>query len=310
MTAGQRMQDEIQNGIRRLLIEDGLQPGDRIVESRLAERLRVSRTPIRSALDALAEQGFIRRVRNRGVELIKLPDIHTGDAVDLRENAELVQQIAHDRNLGHLADEVTETELMRRYNISRNEANRLLERLADLGVVERKLGYGWRFLDSLRDAEARRESYMFRAVVEPAGLLMPGFQLEPGWLQQMRERHRHFSEMAWQDSQSIAFFDMNAAFHEGLAAASGNRYILDTIQRQNQLRRLLNYDWIYGSERVQLVCREHNAVLDNIERGDREMAALLLRRHIEHSIALRENFGRRPESNAEDPTEQIVLPSA
>lgn len=298
MTAGQRLQDEILNGIRRLLVEDGLQPGDRIVESRLAERLRISRTPVRSALDSLAEQGFIRRVRNRGVELVRLPESPTGDLADPRENAELVQQIAHDRNLGHLADEVTETELMRRYNISRNEANRLLERLADLGVVERKLGYGWRFLDSLRDAEARRESYLFRAVVEPAGLLMPGFRLDPAWMQEMRARHRRFSEMKWQDSQSVAFFDMNAAFHEGLAEASGNRYILDAIQRQNQLRRLLNYDWIYGSDRVQLVCQEHSAVLDSIERGDREMAALLLRRHIEHSISLRENFGQRPAADA------------
>lgn len=298
MTAGQRLQDEILNGIRRLLVEDGLQPGDRIVESRLAERLRISRTPVRSALDSLAEQGFIRRHRNRGVELVRLPDGPAGDAADPRENAELVQQIAHDRNLGNLADEVTETELMRRYNISRNEANRLLERLANLGVVERKLGYGWRFLDSLRDAEARRESYLFRAEVEPAGLRMPGFRLDPAWMQEMRDRHRRFSEMEWQDSQSVAFFDMNAAFHEGLAEASGNRYILDAIQRQNQLRRLLNYDWIYGSDRVQLVCREHGAILDNIERGDREMAALLMRRHIEHSIALRADFGRKPDPAA------------
>ncbi|HWK65302.1 MAG TPA: FCD domain-containing protein [Rhizobiaceae bacterium] len=299
MTAGQRLQDEILNGIRRLLIEDGLQPGDRIVESRLAERLRISRTPVRSALDSLAEQGFIRRVRNRGVELVSLPEAPAAEPADPRENGELVLQISHDRNLGHLADEVTETELMRRYNISRNEVNRLLERLADLGVVERKLGYGWRFVDSLRDAAARLESFKFRAVIEPAGLLMPGFRLDPSWIRTMRDRHRRFSEMEWQDSHSVAFFDMNAAFHEGLAAGSGNRYILDAIQRQNQLRRLLNYDWIYGSDRVQQVCREHIAVLDNIEAGDLEMAALLLRRHIEHSIALRQNFGSKPAPEAD-----------
>src|SRR5690606_3157745 len=108
----------------------------------------------------------------------------------------------------------TETEIMRRYDISRNEAGRLLERLADLGVVERKLGYGWRFVDTLKDLAARRESFQFRLAIEPAGILMPSFQLDPAWAEEMRERHRVFAEREWHNSHSVAFFDMNAAFHE------------------------------------------------------------------------------------------------
>ena len=43
--------------------------------------------------------------------------------------------------------------------------------------------------------------------------------------------------MPWSDTASIALYEMNAAFHEGLAAASGNRYLLVAVQQQNRLRR-------------------------------------------------------------------------
>jgi DNA-binding GntR family transcriptional regulator len=80
---------------------------------------------------------------------------------------------------------------------------------------------------------------------------------------------------------------MNAAFHEGIAAGSGNRYILAAIRRQTELRRFSNYDWLYGTERVAVNCREHLAILDRLAENDREIAALLLRRHIETAMQLR-----------------------
>jgi DNA-binding GntR family transcriptional regulator len=103
----------------------------------------------------------------------------------------------------------------------------------------------------------------------------------------MRERHEAFFRGPWSESHSIAFFEMNAAFHEGLAAASGNRYFLAAIQRQTRLRRLSNYDWRHGRERVEVNCREHLEMLDRLEAGDMELAALLMQRHLDVASKLR-----------------------
>ena len=58
-------QDEVQKDAYTLILEaiDGglYQPGDRLVESELAERLGVSRTPVREALQRLETQGMLRR---------------------------------------------------------------------------------------------------------------------------------------------------------------------------------------------------------------------------------------------------------
>ena len=48
-----------------------LQPGERISDSEFAERLGVSRTPVREALLQLARQGLVEPVRNRGFMVVE-----------------------------------------------------------------------------------------------------------------------------------------------------------------------------------------------------------------------------------------------
>ena len=45
--------------IRELIISGRLAPGARIIESDLAERLDISRTPVRSALQRLQQEGWV-----------------------------------------------------------------------------------------------------------------------------------------------------------------------------------------------------------------------------------------------------------
>ena len=59
--------DVIQQEIENLLFTDALRPGDRINEKQLAERLGVSRAPVREATRALQEIGLVEIVKNRGV---------------------------------------------------------------------------------------------------------------------------------------------------------------------------------------------------------------------------------------------------
>ena len=286
MTMPTRLQQEIAERILQLVRDDALAAGAWLNENATARRLGVSRTPVRAALDHLAEQGVVRRHLNKGIEILKLPA--AGDSVLPPEEIDLAMvRLAHERENGLLPDEVSELEVMRRYELGRPEAQKLLARLADLDMVERKPGYGWRFLHEPRDQRLREESYRFRLIIEPLAMLEPGFHLDPGWIAEMRARHAETLRQPWRESSSVAFYEMNADFHEGLAAATGNRYFHSAVRRQNQLRRLSNYDWDHGFERVQVNCTEHLGMLDHLEAGENEVASALMRSHLLRASKLR-----------------------
>jgi DNA-binding GntR family transcriptional regulator len=51
--------DSTYRQLRELIVEGGLAPGTRVVEADLARRLGVSRTPVRSALHRLQQEGYV-----------------------------------------------------------------------------------------------------------------------------------------------------------------------------------------------------------------------------------------------------------
>jgi DNA-binding GntR family transcriptional regulator len=289
MSQPTRLQHELAERILDMIREDALVPGARLNESGTAKRLSVSRTPVRAAFDVLAERGVVERLPNKGVELRAVPLAEPESSTV--EGAELVLvQIARDRQNGRLADEISELEVMRRYEIGRLEAQRLLARLSELDMVERKPGYGWRFLHDPHDPTIHDERYRFRLLIEPMGLLEPGFRLEESWIADMKSRHLETLSRPWRAESAIGFFEMNAAFHEGLAAASGNRFIHSAVRRQNELRRAANYDWVFGWERVEVNSREHLRILEYLVAGEREVASTLMRSHLQRASQLRRDL--------------------
>jgi DNA-binding GntR family transcriptional regulator len=276
--------------ITRMIHEEEVAIGSRLNEKRLAELLGVSRTPVRSALGHLAELGFVERRMNHGFELAALPPLPPAAAAaegdGLQDDALLVQ-IAADRRAGKLAEHVSETDLMEAYGLSRTAIKNVLARLADLGAAERKLGYRWKFLDSAYDAQVQAEAYRFRLLVEPSAMLEPRFALPDGWAEDMIAQHKAFAEARWLRSSGVAFFEMNAAFHEGLAKASGNRFFHESLTRLNRRRRLNNYDWKHGRERVGVSCWEHIMILEALLAGDVGRASILMRQHLDLASRLR-----------------------
>ncbi|MBA4223982.1 MAG: GntR family transcriptional regulator [Methylobacterium sp.] len=291
MTTPTRLQQEIAERILRMVREDGLEAGAWLNENSAARRLNVSRTPVRAAIDHLARQGLVRRHPNKGVELLSAPEASADPNASADATELAMVRVAQDRHGGRLPDEISELELMRRYELGRPEVQRLMARLADLDMVERKRGYGWRFLHEPRDQSAHDERYRFRLLIEPMVFLEPGFSLDQGWIDEMRTRHELTLSQPWKESSAIGFYEMNADFHEGLAAASGNRFIHSAIRRQNQMRRLSNYDWTYGYERVVVNSREHLQMLATIEAGDLQLASALMRSHLQRAMQLRRPDG-------------------
>jgi DNA-binding GntR family transcriptional regulator len=283
-----RLQSELLGRILDVIRTDELAPGARLAEVALAERLQVSRTPVRAALSHLAQRGLVQRGKRRGYVVGATPAAarKAPPQPGPNDSDRLFRAIAHDRRMGKLPDEISEGDLMRRYDVTRATVQRVLVRLGEVAAVQRKPGHGWRFLPTISDPQARAESYRFRRVIEPSALLEPGYRLPPGWIEDMRGRHQEMLATPWSETTSIALYEMNAQFHEGLVAGSRNRYWLVAIQQQNRLRRFSNYDWTFGHARVVVSCREHLDILDALEAGDQARAAELMRRHLDGAAKL------------------------
>ncbi len=285
-----RLQHQLVARIVCLIHEDALPVGSRLSENRLAERLAVSRSPVRAALNQLAKSGVVVFRPRRGMELAVIPPAVAESAPAVRPEDELLVRIARDRYTIGLNEALSENELIRHYKVPRQVVRSALLGMETLGMVQRKPGYGWRLLNHW-DPAARAESYTMRRLIEPAAILQPAFALAPEWVATMRARHNAVLGAPWGKTSSITLFEVNSDFHEGLAAASGNRHFLATIRHLNQMRRLSNYYWRHGFDRVEANHAEHMGILDRIEASEMDIASALMRRHLDIAEAMPFNPG-------------------
>src|SRR6185312_17137563 len=71
-------------GLRQLLFDGEIQPGERLVELALVERLGVSRTPLRLALTALEHEGLVTSLAGGGFAAREFTRAEIDDAIELR----------------------------------------------------------------------------------------------------------------------------------------------------------------------------------------------------------------------------------
>lgn len=80
----QSLTSAVQAEIERLILGGDLAPGAKLTEAMLADRLGVSRGPIREAFRILEEAGLVRLAKNRGVSVRSIPLQEAMEIYDLR----------------------------------------------------------------------------------------------------------------------------------------------------------------------------------------------------------------------------------
>ena len=256
--------------------------GHHLTEQSLETVLGTSRSPVRGALARLAEMGIVEtRPPSRGYFLALGADSITAGSDDhVLADDEAYLALARDRLSGALKPVVTEVDLMRRYGLTRQHVGRLLDRIANEGWIERRASKGWSFLPMIDGPHAYAESYELRRLLEPSAMMLPTFAIESSVLRRLRQQQEALVDDGYATASHVELFVANASFHEALATLSGNRFVHQTIVRQNQLRRLIEYREIDDRFRVRRQCEEHLAIVALLERGERAQAAVLLERHL------------------------------
>ncbi|MEN9545167.1 MAG: hypothetical protein RLZZ598_2000 [Pseudomonadota bacterium] len=277
---------------------ENLAAGAHLVESVLAEQIGTSRSPVNVALRHLVDLGMLSHDLNRGYFLSR-DALAFGDVAQQLSavpDDPLYLRIAEDRLAHGLPDMVTESDLMRRYQVGRSTLRKALSRIQQEGWVEKSVGHGWEFQPMIDSPQAYEESYVFRAAIEPTGLLSPSFTIVDEELGALRRQQEFIAGNGWKTMTPIELFEANSQFHETLAKWSGNRFILQSVRRTDQLRRLVEYRQARERSPRQTQAQEHLQILDAIAAGDALKAASLMRAHLDGArrgkVHGRDVFGR------------------
>lgn len=89
--AGPSLADRVYETLKRFIIEQRLSPGSKLSVPRLAAQLGVSRTPVKEAVDRLAQQGLVTVLPNRGAFVAIL---HQRDVEEIYEMREVLEGLA------------------------------------------------------------------------------------------------------------------------------------------------------------------------------------------------------------------------
>ena len=102
------LRDVVFNTLRQAILKGELAPGERLMEIQLAEKLGVSRTPIREAIRKLELEGLVLMIPRKGAEVAKISEKSLRDVLEVRRSLEelaieLACQRMTEENMEHLA---------------------------------------------------------------------------------------------------------------------------------------------------------------------------------------------------------------
>lgn len=78
------LRDVVFNTLRQAILTGELKPGERLMEIHLANRLGVSRTPIREAIRKLELEGLVTMIPRRGAEVAQITEKSMMDVLEVR----------------------------------------------------------------------------------------------------------------------------------------------------------------------------------------------------------------------------------
>ncbi len=82
------LRDVVFHTLRQAILKGELEPGERLMEIRLAKKLGVSRTPIREAIRKLELEGLVIMIPRKGAEVAGITEKNLRDVLEVRRSLE------------------------------------------------------------------------------------------------------------------------------------------------------------------------------------------------------------------------------
>jgi DNA-binding GntR family transcriptional regulator len=168
-------------------------------------------------------------------------------------------------------------DLERRYNCTRPEVRRALDRLAQKRLVEHVPNRGYHVYEP--DGRRAREVSEIRIILETAiaGTIIQNAL--PADIASLRRLAEHFDFMVLNGTM-LELYEANLAFHRQLLVLGGNQELVDLITEIRQRTSSAPVSQWRTRARVEQSGREHHLMINAIETGDAEHLKELVRQHI------------------------------
>lgn len=178
---------------------------------------------------------------------------------------------------------ISEAELAQTYGISRGPLREAISRLSAVGLIERKPNVGARIIEL--SSERLLEIFHVREALEGMAARQAAENISPEALQHLRETlQRHAGQIEQDEEQAYFQQTGDLDFHYQIVQASGNQQLIKLLCHDlYHLVRMYRYQFSMRSKRGLTALAEHEHIVAAIERGDAEMAELLMRSHIRTS---------------------------
>lgn len=122
------LRDVVFNTLRQAILKGELTPGERLMEIQLAERLGVSRTPIREAIRKLELEGLVLMIPRKGAEVAKISEKSLRDVLEVRRSLEeLAIELACQRMSEDEIKQLEEAQASFRKAVESNDAMTIAE---------------------------------------------------------------------------------------------------------------------------------------------------------------------------------------
>lgn len=281
-----------------LIATGNIAPGAHLSVPKLAEIFDVSRSPVREALVYLEQKGVLQQRLNRGFFVKEDYAPQQSDEPEAIENSDLPEyyQLAEDWLQDNIEAEVTELFLMKRYDMTKSQLSTVLARGISEGWVERKQGYGWRFLPVAKTKAALEHIFSFRMVIEPMAILEPTFNAPQDKIDEIRRELEMLLESGIERLSPKQLQLAGYRFHETVIGFSNNPFFEISLRNVNRMRKLMDYRIMDDRSRYYSEVKDHMRILAMIEAGQRIEASYTMKQHL--SVALENKKMRRISAEA------------
>lgn len=190
----------------------------------------------------------------------------------------------------------TEMELCELYSVSRTSVRQALTSLSSLDLIESKTGGGTfvkkadgsKIMDKLMlyaflDQRSLAEISEFRDILEPAVTRLACQRANAGDIERLGEIYR---QMEKEQENLEEFAKLDFRFHTEIARISRNAYIIRTYEALEEI--LLNaFSKIVLKNGNRGDWRYHEQIIEAFKSGDAELAAGIMREHMDRLLAER-----------------------
>ncbi len=157
------LRDVVFNTLRQAILKGELKPGERLMEIALADKLGVSRTPIREALRKLEQEGLVFMIPRRGAQVADITEKDLNDVLEVRI---ALENLSVEKACKRMTEEQIKKLGLAAREFERTTAENNLVKLAEADVAFHEIIYQAADNQTLNQVQSNLREQIYRYRVE------------------------------------------------------------------------------------------------------------------------------------------------